>query len=486
MTTHWRKSSSTLGVEVSDQHPPKYRLVCLGEDGKTYYGAVLALEPTSPTPPPPPPPSTPVPLTYPARTDRNPQEKPPLPELGPASFAFVDAAFGSQMLRLTDALTRPDRIGASYRVQSSAHGTSINADSTLAIVVSTDGAIVPFKIDAVNLRATRLPVPIVSQVEPQFSRIDPDVIYVNGGASYHSIIAQNLSTGAKRLLVDLGAWGMPADAYVGGLTVGGSPEFVVSHYGGNIIDAHYRVMWIPVDGSTPSKILDTMERFSWHIHAIQVDRTGRYVFIYPAGADRIATMTTGGAYTIAQVYLWDTKTDAVTPLWSHPSGHDSAGYGVWVNQDCCTSSPWDAGQWQIRKLATPDQTADLIGSVLTPKEIYLADHTSWNNAQPDRYVPVLSSTYRFGEAIGQPARAWSDEIIAIATDGSGTVWRFAHHRTDVRQDANAALLDFWYEPLVTIAPNGRWALFSSNWEKTLGTDQVDFHHRQDVFLLQLA
>ena len=39
-----------------------------------------------------------------------------------------------------------------------------------------------------------------------------------------------------------------------------------------------------------------------------------------------------------------------------------------------------------------------------------------------------------------------------------------------------------------VSPDGRWALFTSNWEKTLGTDprgESSSTHRQDVFVVEL-
>ena len=58
-------------------------------------------------------------------------------------------------------------------------------------------------------------------------------------------------------------------------------------------------------------------------------------------------------------------------------GHDAYGYGVAINQDCCTSTTWDAGQWQFRNFATPTLSHDLIATILSPKEVSLADHPSW-------------------------------------------------------------------------------------------------------------
>jgi len=160
-----------------------------------------------------------------------------------------------------------------------------------------------------------------------------------------------------------------------------------------------------------------------------------------------------------------------------------------VNHDCCTSSAWDGAQWQFRSLATPLVTRDMINPILTPKEVYLSDHATWANAQPDVLVPIISATYRYAASQNTtPWRAWDDEIIAIETDGapSGTVWRFAHHRSDIGSDSNEDNPYFWYEPRPSVSPDGRWVIFTSNWEKTLGTDVRDGGTaRQDVFLLRL-
>jgi hypothetical protein len=162
-----------------------------------------------------------------------------------------------------------------------------------------------------------------------------------------------------------------------------------------------------------------------------------------------------------------------------------------VNQDCCTNTTWDAAQWQFRSLANPLVTFDLITPILLPKEIYLADHPSWHNAQPDRFVPFIEANYRYG-ANTTAWRAWDEEITAVQTDAAGSgalVWRFAHHRSAVADDIDPSRISFWYTPRVNVSPDGRWALFTSNWEKTLGTDpggEPGGTARQDVFLLDLS
>jgi len=35
-----------------------------------------------------------------------------------------------------------------------------------------------------------------------------------------------------------------------------------------------------------------------------------------------------------------------------------------------------------------------------------------------------------------------------------------------------------------VSPDGRWVLFTSNWDKTLGPDSAEGTARQDVFVVQ--
>ena len=96
-----------------------------------------------------------------------------------------------------------------------------------------------------------------------------------------------------------------------------------------------------------------------------------------------------------------------------------------------------------------------------------------DNARPDTLLPFISALYRYN-ANTTGWRAWDDEIVGVQTDaapGTGaTVWRFAHHRSDTASDLDPTRIGFWYTPRPNISPDGRWALFTSNWEKTLGTD----------------
>ena len=193
-----------------------------------------------------------------------------------------------------------------------------------------------------------------------------------------------------------------------------------------------------VDG-TPANI-----PLNFRLHHSFMDKSGQYVMLYPTGMDQ------QGPRKASPGYLWNLATSQFTELpllAGRVSGHDGIGFGYLTNQDCCTRSTWDAAQWQIRSFAAPFTIADLIGPVLTPKEVMLADHQSWANAEPGRLVPIISATYRYGLNTTE-WRAWDDEIIAVQTDVAlsaqgGMVWRFAHHRSNVANDDDPGTLSFF-------------------------------------------
>lgn len=446
---------------------------------------------------------------YVAVTDRNPYPKPPLPTLGPAGSTITDPVFQSRITRVTDPGTRPGFVNYSYRTPSSAHQHAWSAAGTYFYVVTDDGTVIPFRFDAATGTASRInPTAsgdggwiVPTYIEPEFSSVTDTVIYgsYNGpGTNLHQIDQFDVTTGATTQLIDLETL-VPglAGTYIGGVQSSAGPtERIETFFGGVSQDHHHDVLVF--DRANPSNTLllntwtstlngqPTPITLDFSLHSVFIDLSGRYVMLYPSSADLAAPRNA------AQDYLWDTQTGTITPMTTamHPDGHDSFGYGVMVNQDCCTATTWDAAQWQFRSMSNPSVTRDLLPTILTPKEIYLADHSSWNNASPTALVPYISGTYRYG-ANTAPWRALDDEIIAVETDLPGqnpTIWRFAHHRSTVASDLDPTAESFWYEPRPNVSPDGQWVLFTSNWEKTLGTDpdgDAATTARQDVFLVHL-
>lgn len=470
----------------------------------------------TPPPPPPPPPPAPAPQLpagivsmgpYRAVVERLPHAEPVLPALGPAGSSIVDPVFGSRINRVTDGATRPGAPNRSYRTPSSPHQNAWSAAGSYFYVVSGDGSVVPFSFDPATGTAARLQptatggggLVLSFYIEPQFSYVSDSLIYGSTNAAPRSIDQFDFTTRVYSRLLDLDPV-VPglAGTYIGGLASSGGPtERLMAFFGGASQDLHHYVLVF--DKADPQRrlLLDTRAStlngaatstvLSFSLHHAAMDRSGRYVMLYPTWADFALPRKA------AQSYLWDTETGVITELGvtALPYGHDAFGYGTSVNQDCCVATSWDAAQWQLRSLATPLTTRDLITNVLTPKEIYLGEHSTWNNARPDRLMPFVSGLFRMPTS-ETAWRAWDDEIVAVQTDaGAGAdaiVWRFAHHRSDIRNDIDPMGGSFWYQPHPNVSSDGRWVMFTSNWEKTLGTDptgDATTSARQDVFIVAL-
>ena len=459
-----------------------------------------------------------VPSSYHAVSNRNVYPKAAAPSLGPAGHRFVDPTFGSRLLRVTDASTRPNDPGRSYSTPSASHQLAWNATSDRFYIRSLSGWFIPYDFNPATMTATRIQpsttgnggLLIASQVEPQFSFVSRDIIYGTtrdqtvpvGSGDFPVVHKYDFAKNQYTELLSLRTvTPLDPDTYTGALSSSATaPEKVSVLFGGCCQDSHFKVAVF--EAASPANsviILDTLastvrrggvtravSALGFRLHHAWIDQTGRWVVLYPVSATPVHFM------------IWDLAGDTFTPVTTRPWGHDALGYGWQVNQDCCASgASYDGAQWQLRALSNPQASADLIAPPLSPQQIYLADHTSWNNAQPDRRVPILSSLYRYynNSYNTAPWRPWDDEIVAIRTDGAESrVWRFAHHRSNITADPHPWVPEdgtyFWYQPHANISPNGRWALFTSNWEKTLGAaaggGEPGGIYRTDVFVVALT
>jgi hypothetical protein len=448
---------------------------------------------------------------YEAVTDRVPRPKPSTPAPPAAGGRYTDVIFNTRMLRVTDPNTRPGTGGVSYRSPAGSHTNAWSKTGNYFYVLSTDGSVVPYAFDPNSMAASRIGpwggedggLILRFFGEPEFSFLDDSLfgVYSGQGANLRTIAAYNFAQNAYTPLLDLdGVVPGLAGTYVGGLSASaGAVEKLSAFFGGISQGQHRYVVVFERGNPAARRVLDTMASridgapttitLNFRLHHAFMDKSGQYVLLYPPGMDRQPPRNA------SPVYIWTLATNQITELpaiAARISGHDAIGYGYLVNQDCCTRSSWDAAQWQIRSLATPFTMADLISPVLTPKEVMLADHPSWADAQDGMLVPIISSTYRYGPNTTE-WRAWDEEIIAVQTDVAfagqgGTVWRFAHHRSKVANDDDPNVISFWYTPRAIVSQDGRWAIFTSNWDKTLGIDphgEPGGRYRQDVFVVEL-
>jgi hypothetical protein len=446
------------------------------------------------------------PTSYNAITNRQPYPEPPLPALPAAGGQFSEPTFGTRLVRVTDGFTRPGSTGRSFTTPSAAHQLAWNATSDRFYLRSIDGTIIPYNFDAASMQATRiLPstsgdggLTIVSQAEPQFSFVSRDTMFVSWQDPINDwpvIRRFDFATLAYTDIINLGALTpVSGGTYAGALSSSAGVLERLSVIFGGQQDTHYTVAVFESNGANPV-VLNSIESWierggvrtatsiplGFNLHHAWIDKSGTFVVLYPVGATPVPYV------------IWNLTNDVLTAVSWLADGHDALGFGAQINQSCCTTSTYDAAQWQYRRLLLPTVTKDLIEPVLQPMEIYLADHTSWNNAHPVKLTPVLASTYRYydGGLNTAPWRAWDNEVIAIETGAKNgaKVWRFAHHRSNIDYDGNPSATYFWYLPRAVISPDGRWAVFTSNWEKTLGPAtgaEPGGSFRSDVFLVALT
>lgn len=104
--------------------------------------------------------------------------------------------------------------------------------------------------------------------------------------------------------------------------------------------------------------------------------------------------------------------------------------------------------------------------------------SSSNNPSSDNF-PVFTSTYVSSPAPGPATIVWQDEVLAHSYATPGKVWRFgATYSTSLNSHFNCS------ENIGTVSPNGKWFIFTSDWENTLGTDSGGAQ-RCDVFAMRL-
>jgi len=169
------------------------------------------------------------------------------------------------MVRVTDGRTRPGMLNRSFRVPSNAHLAAWNSTSTAFYVVSNDGTVIPYAFNPTTMTASRMQpngtenggLTLGFYVEPQFSLVDPNVIYgVASGGNNRSLSQYDFQTGVYSPLLNLDSIvGGLNGTYVGGIMTGGTPdEHLLTFFGGAGQDSHYYALWAPIGnlGARPS------------------------------------------------------------------------------------------------------------------------------------------------------------------------------------------------------------------------------------------
>ena len=138
----------------------------------------------------------------------------------------------------------------------------------------------------------------------------------------------------------------------------------------------------------------------------------------------------------------------------------------------------------MRTLDHLENSTPLVSPLEPGKELWFDSHFSWNNVDPNDSTPVCFSTYQATNS-DTPGAAplvtgpWDNEIDCAETDGKASkVWRFAHTYSTAKNG-------FWSTPRGNVSQDGRFFMFTSDWEDQLGKLPNGDKYRTDVFVVEL-
>jgi hypothetical protein len=399
-------------------------------------------------------------VTYNAPTDLTLRPLPPTPPMGPAGTVIQDPVYGNPILRATD--TGCVTPGASQQ-------NSWNSDSTKFFVFCTGMTLVVYEFDGANMKATRIPGTI-NLGAPSFSYNDPNVLYGRGqgNLSDSTIYEYNLATKAYTPLIDISKIVPSFGGGIGSTSLSAN-DWLTTDFDG-IQDTFHYCLYFNVK-TRQYKVLDTHRSTvdgkpvtfdgqapGYGLHLVNIDKSGRFV-----------VLSKGDGQTGPNLLIWDTSNDTFRHLTPNGTGHNSLGWGYAVNGNGLAGYYM---QWYLRPLDTPANIMKMAPDVTQGGYGYKEEHTSWNNARPDKFAPVLLALTRDSWS-PNPAGPWDDEILGVGTEPNRpVVYRFGH--TWALFDNT----DFWDLPRGNVSSDGRFFMFTSNWRRTINS-------KQDVFIIKL-
>jgi hypothetical protein len=418
--------------------------------------------------------------TYSARTDQRvePYPKNP-PPLGPAGSVIKDPSFDSRILRVTDAKSDRDRAGTSFHTPSSAEQNSFNTTSTKFYVIVPGGRLLLYDFDPANLAARAIGVPNLTwRGEPVFSFAQPNLLY--GIAARGAAFQQYDLSNSKVTTIHDPADCMKLDATVSGyaISVDAQDQRFASVLGpqqdkNNLVYVYdrnkgcrwYNTQTGEISGKWGSKgNASVADRFL--MHNARMSKSGAFIYI-----------TTAGKWLI-----WEVDSLNVTicdPRAHQCGGHRALGYSHMLNPSG-RGHPMDL---LVRPLNRVTEFSPLVRQ-LPANGSWFDKHISWNNVDPQDTNPACLSTYRRDNPStpGAPLQVsgpWENEIDCVEMDGKASkVWRFAHTYSTAQNG-------FWSTPRGNVSQDGRFFMFTSDWEDQLGQEPNGRGYRTDVFIVEL-
>lgn len=424
------------------------------------------------------------PPAYCARTDRRVEQYPEKPPaVGPAGSSVSDPTFGSRIVRITDDKTDPKQAGRPLFTPSSAEQNSWNRDSTKFYITTSGGSFLLYDFDPASMKATpaRDPNPGWGP-EPQFSFANNNLLY--GMNRRETVFEQyDTSTGRVSKVNDPGKC-IKVSAGDSGHTISVSADdnrFMTTlgpqqdkNYLIYIYDRNQGCRWFNTETGEiggqwgPKGTVSVPDRFP--LHNARMAKSGKFVY-----------MTRGTAGSEGHRWMvWEIDTLNAGLCPKGCSGHHVMGYSHIVGSSGIVH-PMDI--W-LRPLNHVEDFTEVITGLEPDKGPWFDSHFSWNNVDPADSAPVCFSSYQPGnpDTPGAPLLVtgpWENEIDCAETDGkASTVWRFAHTYSTARNG-------FWSTPRGNVSQDGRFFMFTSDWQDQLGKTPNGEKYRTDVFVVEL-
>jgi hypothetical protein len=423
------------------------------------------------------------PQPYCAHTDRRVEpypEKPPA--IGPAGSIINDPAFGSRILRVTDGRSDPAQAGRPLFTPSSSEQNSWNKNSSMFYVTTSGGAILLYDFDPGTMIARPAKTPKVDLgAEPQFSFRQANILYgmnrrertfeqydtSNGRVTAVNDASQctKLGAGDTASLVSVSA---DDNRFLTMLGPQQDKNYMVYVYDRAHGCRWYNTQTGEIGGQWgPKGMISVPDRFL--LHNARMAKSGKFVYL-----------TRGGGGIGNGWVIWELDSMNVGVCSLACGGHHVMGYSHIIGPSEL-SHPLDL--W-VRPLNNLNSSTPLITGLAPAKDFWFDSHFSWNNVDENDSTPVCFSTYRPNNP-DTPAAAplvtgpWENEIDCAETDGkASTVWRFAHTYSTARNG-------FWSTPRGNVSQDGRFFMFTSDWEDQLGKTPNGDKYRTDVFIVQL-
>jgi hypothetical protein len=391
------------------------------------------------------------------RTDHRVYAEPPLPLLPKAGGKFIDAVFGTEIMRATDETDgAAPGLGTYY-----SHWPTFNSNNTrLLIRKGETGEAILKQFDPVNFRLSAgyvtLPSSLPGGSGPEWessiwSNKDPNIIYTfsgfyDGGMKLYTY---NISTKTFRLIKDFKALAGGND-YLKQMYMSADDDVFcwLHHRQGNEGEPiGYIVYKRSID-----KVLfnNSAKEFVGGINEVHVDKSGKWLHIV------IPTKQADGTST-RFLNLETGQYQALKREVDHPPGHGDMGTETIVGFDNYTAGiSWRNlnNVHSFKQMLTfktvggvVDWTNDFHGSML-------ADDEGW----------MTIGTYDDPAVTLPDSGIFEDEIIQVALDGSQRIRRICHTRCSIDNQSPAA--GYMAAPKPTISKDGRFIAFTSNWEKS--------------------